>query len=138
MDDAGTGTGAAPRSSLRNANSPHEGLRSRHVVSEIRIRKKNPALDSTTGVAATSWKSRNSATAKRGSNMFRSVLEAVPGVQERTESAQRPHTVGLIRGAVYGSALYGPARHIYQILFDREGFRNRTRMKRFYAQFFRR
>lgn len=43
-----------------------------------------------------------------------------------------------LRDAVYGSALYGPARDIYQILLDREGFRNRGRMKGFYGQFFQR
>lgn len=55
------------------------------------------------------------------------------------KNAQRSHTpiVRRIRDAVYGSALYGPTRNIYQILFDREGFRNRNKMKRFYWQFFR-
>ncbi len=42
-----------------------------------------------------------------------------------------------IRNALYGTKLYGPARNIYDALFDREVLRYRFRMRRFYGQFFR-
>ena len=42
-----------------------------------------------------------------------------------------------VRNAIYGSRLYDPVRNIYQALFDREVFRVRLRMRKFYGQFFR-
>jgi FkbM family methyltransferase len=42
-----------------------------------------------------------------------------------------------IKNWLYVTKLYGLARNIYQVLFDREGLRYRLRMLKFYGQFFR-
>ena len=43
-----------------------------------------------------------------------------------------------IRNRLYGTKVYSLARNIYQALFDREVLRYRSRMLKFYGQFFRR
>jgi len=55
-----------------------------------------------------------------------------------TGKKQRALVVRRVKDAVYGSWLYAPARSVYLLLFNHENLRYRSRMKRFYGQFFHR